>query len=190
MKSVSGIILAGGRGRRVGGLDKGLLKFKGDELIKHQVRWLSPQVDELLISANRNLEHYKSFGYPVVSDSDQNFNGPLAGILEGLKNCTNDWLFTTPVDVPCLPDDLLTKFFNEFGCRAQVGYLKTNTRDHYLNMLVNKSSIGLLEKACDHGRLRVRDFLSSADAVPIDLGLDEVYFSNLNNLEQYDFPTK
>ncbi|HVC50001.1 MAG TPA: NTP transferase domain-containing protein, partial [Burkholderiales bacterium] len=76
---ISGLILAGGQGRRMGGTDKGLVSFHQEPFIAHVLRRLAPQVDEILINANQNLETYQSFGYPVISDAIRGFAGPLAG---------------------------------------------------------------------------------------------------------------
>lgn len=102
---VTGVILAGGRAERMGGRDKGLVLLAGEPLIAHSVRRLRPQVAELLISANRNLEVYQSLGCRVVRDGDSLFRGPLAGILAALHAATTPYLLTAPCDSPLLPSD-------------------------------------------------------------------------------------
>lgn len=106
---VTGLILAGGEGRRVGGADKGLLDFQGRPLIAHAIERLAPQVGPLLISANRNLDAYRVFGYPVLTDGTQERHGPLAGIQAGLAACMTPWLVVCPCDCPRLPVDLVTR---------------------------------------------------------------------------------
>ena len=105
-KTITGLVLAGGRGSRMGGADKGLQPLQGRPLVAHVLERLAPQVGPLLINANRNLETYRAFGHPVLPDADGEFNGPLAGLLAGLKACTTPWLLAVPCDSPLLPADL------------------------------------------------------------------------------------
>ncbi|MDS4022580.1 MAG: molybdenum cofactor guanylyltransferase MobA [Candidatus Competibacter sp.] len=103
---VTGVILAGGRAERMGGRDKGLLPLAGEPLIAHGIRWLRPQVMELLISANRNLEEYRGFGCRVVPDAEaERFRGPLAGVLAALRAATTPYVLTAPCDAPLPPPD-------------------------------------------------------------------------------------
>lgn len=106
---VTGLILAGGEGRRMGGADKGLLDFHGKPLVAHTVERLAPQVNTLLISANRNRETYANFGYPVIGDDLPGYQGPLAGLRAGLATCRTDWLVCCPCDCPRLPEDLVAR---------------------------------------------------------------------------------
>ncbi len=102
----SGLILAGGQARRMNGCDKGLLEWRGQPLVAQVIARLRPQVNTLLISANRNLAAYQAFGYPLLQDSVSDFPGPLAGMLTGLQQMHGDYLLTAPCDAPCLPLDL------------------------------------------------------------------------------------
>ena len=85
---ITGLILAGGRAQRMGGIDKGLIPFRGKALIESAIQALQDQVGEILINANRNISQYSSYGYPVIVDETPNFSGPLAGFSAGLKICT------------------------------------------------------------------------------------------------------
>jgi molybdopterin-guanine dinucleotide biosynthesis protein A len=104
---ITGLILAGGLGRRMGGADKGLQRFEGRPLVAHVIERLAPQVDGLLINANRNADAYAAFGYPVIADCIGGFAGPLAGIHAGLAACATPLLATAPCDAPRLPTDLV-----------------------------------------------------------------------------------
>ena len=105
-ESVTGVLLAGGRAERMGGRDKGLLPLAGEPLITHGVRRLRPQVAELLISANRHQEVYRTFGCRVVGDdSGMQFRGPLAGVLAAMDAARMSYLLTAPCDSPLLPPD-------------------------------------------------------------------------------------
>ncbi|HVE54750.1 MAG TPA: molybdenum cofactor guanylyltransferase MobA [Ramlibacter sp.] len=106
---VTGVILAGGRGSRMGGVDKGLQNFRGMPLALHTLMRLGPQVAEVLINANRNLAAYESFGAQVWPDGISDFAGPLAGFLVGLEHCETELLVTVPCDTPLFPPDLVER---------------------------------------------------------------------------------
>jgi len=106
-QDVTGVILAGGRGSRMGGVDKGLQNHRGLPLAMHALMRLQPQVDAMLINANRNLGAYEALGAPVYPDSTPDFAGPLAGVLVGLEQCQTPWMVTVPCDTPAFPLDLV-----------------------------------------------------------------------------------
>jgi molybdopterin-guanine dinucleotide biosynthesis protein A len=106
---VTGLVLAGGRGTRMGGADKGLQNFRGVPLALHTLLRLAPQVGEVMINANRNLGAYESFGVPVWPDSLADYPGPLAGFLTGLERCETEYLVTVPCDTPLFPADLVER---------------------------------------------------------------------------------
>jgi molybdopterin-guanine dinucleotide biosynthesis protein A len=108
-QDITGIILAGGRANRMGGVDKGLQNFNGIALALHTLMRLSPQVSVVMINANRNLSAYESLGVPVWPDSIDGFAGPLAGFLTGLEHCETPLLLTVPCDSPLFPLDLLER---------------------------------------------------------------------------------
>jgi molybdopterin-guanine dinucleotide biosynthesis protein A len=106
---ITGLVLAGGRGSRMGGVDKGLQSHLGMPLALHAMLRLAPQVGHVMINANRNLGAYESFGTPVWPDALPDFSGPLAGFLAGLEHCETVWLVTVPCDTPDFPDDLVAQ---------------------------------------------------------------------------------
>lgn len=108
---ISGIILAGGRARRMANQDKGLIDLAGRPMIDYVIQALRPQVDELLINANRNLIQYRQFGCQVVPDQIPDFAGPLAGVAAGLETARHDLLLSVPCDGPWLPHDLVNRLF-------------------------------------------------------------------------------
>ena len=108
-EDITGLILAGGRGSRMGGTDKGLQPFRGAPMAMHTLMRLSAQTGGMLINANRNLAAYESFGVPVVTDSVPDFAGPLAGMLAGLEQCQTGWMLSAPCDSPFLPSDLAAR---------------------------------------------------------------------------------
>jgi molybdenum cofactor guanylyltransferase len=108
-EQVTGLILAGGRGSRMGGVDKGLQTYQGTPLALHSLMRLAPQVGQVMINANRNLGAYESFGAPVWPDALPDFAGPLAGFLAGLERCETAYLVTVPCDSPRFPLDLVAR---------------------------------------------------------------------------------
>ncbi len=106
LPSITGVILAGGRAQRMGGNDKGLVAFNHKPLISYAIKALAPQVDQLVINANRNLDSYKAFGYPVIEDSVTGFCGPLAGMLSAMETVTTDYILTSPCDSPKISSQL------------------------------------------------------------------------------------
>jgi molybdopterin-guanine dinucleotide biosynthesis protein A len=106
---ITGLILAGGRGARMGGVDKGLQNHLGTPLALHALLRLAPQVGEVMINANRNLGAYESMGVPVWPDSLADYAGPLAGFLTGLERCETPYLVSVPCDSPRFPLDLVAR---------------------------------------------------------------------------------
>src|SRR5438309_5604186 len=106
---VTGVILAGGQGSRMGGVDKGLQAFRGKPMVAHVIERLEPQVSEVLINANRNPEDYSRFGHRVIADEIEGFAGPLAGFERGLVHATHELVVTAPCDSPFLPLDLVAR---------------------------------------------------------------------------------
>jgi molybdenum cofactor guanylyltransferase len=117
IEAITGVILAGGRGSRMGGVDKGLQNFNGVPLALHTLMRLSPQVGEIMINANRNLSAYESFGVPVWPDATSlgEYAGPLAGFLTALERCETPYLLTVPCDTPLFPHDLVARMAQAFA---------------------------------------------------------------------------
>ena len=107
--AITGVVLAGGQGRRMGGVDKGLVELDGRPLVAWVLERLAPQVGSMLINANQNAERYAAFGHPVVSDAVGAFAGPLAGLHAALAAARTAWVATAPCDSPFLPRDLVAR---------------------------------------------------------------------------------
>ena len=110
---ITGVILAGGEARRLGGDDKGLVELRGKPLIEHALAALSPQVNALIINANRNRNRYAAYGHLVIADSRQGYQGPLAGMLSCLQTVKTEFMVSVPCDSPLLPDDLVARLFRQ-----------------------------------------------------------------------------
>lgn len=108
-EQITGLVLAGGRGSRMGGLDKGLQPFQGKPLVQHALQRLAPQVAALMVNANRNLGDYAALGLPVWPDELADFPGPLAGLAAGLAHCHTPYLASVPCDSPHFPTDLVAR---------------------------------------------------------------------------------
>ena len=122
---ITGVILAGGRGSRMGGVDKGLQNFNGMPMALHALMRLAPQVGEVMINANRNLGAYDAMGVPVWPDALPDYPGPLAGFLTGLERCETPYLVTVPCDSPLFPTDLVARLRRSFEyCGTVVGSVK------------------------------------------------------------------
>jgi molybdenum cofactor guanylyltransferase len=118
LRDITGLVLAGGRGSRMGGVDKGLQTLNGVPLVQHALQRLAPQVGALMVNANRHLETYAGFGVPVWPDEPADYAGPLAGFLAGLAHCETPWLATVPCDTPRFPLDLLARLAAGLGDAA------------------------------------------------------------------------
>ncbi|MGV8992331.1 MAG: molybdenum cofactor guanylyltransferase MobA [Thiobacillus sp.] len=109
LERITAVILAGGEGRRMGGVDKGLIAYRGRPLIEWTLAALEPQVGECVISANRNLAVYAAYSHRVLSDMLPDFPGPLAGVLAAFQSVTSEWLVVVPCDTPHVPADLVAR---------------------------------------------------------------------------------
>jgi molybdenum cofactor guanylyltransferase len=129
-QQITGLVLAGGRGSRMGGVDKGLQNHRGTPLALHALLRLQPQVGSLMLNANRNLGAYEAFGTPVWPDPVDGFAGPLAGFLAGLERCETPWLVTVPCDTPDFPADLVARLAEAAEAEdAQIAYAATREPD-------------------------------------------------------------
>lgn len=120
---ISVVILAGGKGQRMGGQDKGLVSYKQKLLIEHVIDAMRAQADHILINANRNLQQYADFGYPVIEDTLDDFQGPLAGFLASMNAVKTRYILTLPCDGPIIVADYLQKMLqavNDSGCDIAV----------------------------------------------------------------------
>ncbi|VVE78914.1 molybdenum cofactor guanylyltransferase MobA [Pandoraea sputorum] len=194
---ITGLILAGGRGQRMGGRDKGLQPFAGRPLVEHVMARLRPQVGALLISANRNRDAYAAAlgadgADGVISDEIQNFSGPLAGMLAGLRAACTDYVLTVPCDSPYLPDDLgerLCVALNALpqadvpdSARPLAAYASTAQGPHPVFALLHRSLADDLAATLAAGEHRVRAWLARHKAVQVHFG-DERPFYNVNTLD-------
>jgi molybdenum cofactor guanylyltransferase len=177
-----GLILAGGRSRRMQGQDKALVDLRGDSLLSHVVRRLRPQVDALALSSNAPSEHFAVYGLPVIPDRLPGFLGPLAGIHAGLKQYPDDYLVTVAVDLPFLPSDLVVRLESGLGDRACV-YASDGAR-HALALLWRPGTAAIVQDFLLRGRHSLMEFLAThGQAVRFDQPADRGLFCNINTPE-------
>ena len=119
--SITGVVLAGGRARRMGGEDKGLLPFRGQPLVSCALDALKAQADTVLINANRNLDEYRALGYPVIQDGTTTFDGPLAGLLSAMRAANTPYILIAPCDAPLMTGDLLERLVSRFNAVQDSG---------------------------------------------------------------------
>lgn len=180
---ITGLVLAGGQGRRVGGQDKGRMKWGGSPLAEHALTRLRPQVGALLVSANRNLAQYAQGGVPVLPDVYAGFQGPLAGLHAGLSDCATPWLVTVACDVPNFPPDLVARLWRGRGA-AQAAYAVCGERAQPTFALYARTLLPALETFLASGERRMRTWLTTLDAVAVPFD-DAAAFANLNRLEDF-----
>ncbi|MFL6712643.1 MAG: molybdenum cofactor guanylyltransferase MobA [Sulfurifustis sp.] len=139
-ENITGVILAGGRGSRMGGDDKGLVTLNGKPMVWHVMTRLRPQVGALLISANRNQERYAAFGVPVVPDLLPDFQGPLAGIASALQHAQTAYVVTAPCDSPLIGPDLVTRLARALVVEsAEVAVAHDGSREHPVFLLLERA---------------------------------------------------
>ncbi|HXD42668.1 MAG TPA: molybdenum cofactor guanylyltransferase MobA [Ramlibacter sp.] len=190
---ITGVILAGGRGSRMGGVDKGLQNFNGMPMALHALMRLGPQVGEVMINANRNLGAYEAFGVAVWPDVLPDYAGPLAGFLTGLERCETRWLVTVPCDTPLFPLDLVARLAKAaLESEAEIAMATAREQDGKLHTqpVFCLLRVELLESLVrfTHGGGRKTDAwtgLHKTVLVPFDTPLDDPRaFFNANTLAE------
>jgi molybdopterin-guanine dinucleotide biosynthesis protein A len=183
---ITGLILAGGRGSRMGNVDKGLQTFRGAPMVLHVIMRLSPQTGALMINANQNLGPYEGFGLPVWPDQLTGFEGPLAGLQTGLAQCDTEYLVTAPCDSPFLPEDLVERLADALGdADLAVAVTEENGRrqPHPVFCLMKSSLLSNLTEYLQGGGRKIDTWYRSLDFVEV-LFEDESAFRNINTLEE------
>jgi molybdopterin-guanine dinucleotide biosynthesis protein A len=176
---IAAVVLAGGLGRRMGGVDKGLIEYQGRPLIEWALAALTPQVDQLVISANRNLDTYAAYGHRVLPDTLPDFPGPLAGVLAALEAVQADWLLVTPCDTPHLPPDLATHLLDAAQHHnVPLAVAADATRTHHSCFIVRTDQRDHLAAFLARGERAVRHW--QAGLASTTVLFDSACFSNFN----------
>ena len=194
---ITGLILAGGRGTRMGSVDKGLVPFCGQPMVAEVLRRLAPQVDSLMINANQNIADYEAFGHPVWPDQTPDFAGPLAGIQSGLMHCTTPYLVTVPCDCPFLPDDLVQRLADalerqDADIAIAITGMGVQRQSHPVFALLKTSLLPDLDRFLQKDGHKMLAWFASHALAKVYFE-DEAAFDNLNtqaDLQRYDPPSE
>ena len=182
---ISGVILAGGKGRRMGGVDKGLQPFRGRSLIEWIIERLQPQVDEILINANQNLERYADYGYRVISDLIPDFAGPLAGFHSALSAASNDLVLTVPCDSPLMPEDLAQRLMHALdAAAADIAVACTDNQVHPVFCLLHRSLLTHLDDYLSEGGRKIDAWYANLKVIEVAFDDEAEAFGNFNTLAE------
>ncbi len=181
---VAGVILAGGRARRMNNQDKGLVKFKGRPMISYALAALAPVVDCVFINANRNIDQYRQFGWPVISDQTDSFDGPLAGVLSAMVHADADVLLVMPCDSPLIKTEHLQKLLlTRAENNADVAVAFDGIRLHPVFLAIKTALQPSLQDYLSGGQRKVAAWLAQQDLVQADFSDEPEIFSNINTLD-------
>ena len=180
---ITGLLLAGGQGRRMGGIDKGLQPLRGKPMAQWALERLAPQVDEVLINCNQNLDAYARFGHRLVPDEIGGFAGPLAGLHAGLKAASTPLVVTVPCDSPFLPDDLVSRLKSRLG-ENDLAVAKTGDQAHPVFSLVHRQVASNLEAFLRSGGRKIDAWYASLRTVEVSFDDEAEAFRNINTLEE------
>ena len=182
---VTGIVLAGGMGRRMGGIDKGLVELGGKPMVAHVLARLAPQVGSVLINANQNRDRYALFGHPVVADAVGGFAGPLAGLHAGLSTATTPFVVTVPCDSPFLPLDLVPRLSIAVERDdAQLAVAKTLGQAHPVFALVRRDVLPHLSSFLEGGGRKIDAWYATLRVVEVPFDDQESAFRNINTADE------
>ena len=178
---ITGVVLAGGQGRRMGGVDKGLQLLRGRPMVLWVLERFAPQVDEILVNANQNLETYGAFGHRVVPDAIGGYVGPLAGLHRGLSEARHELIATVPCDSPVLPTDLGARLYSAVeSARAELAVARTGDQPHPVFCLCRKSVLASLTSFLAGGGRKIDSWYSALKVVEVPFDDEPEAFSNIN----------
>lgn len=178
--AITGVILAGGQGSRMGGADKGLQVLDGKPLVSWTLERLAPQVTEVLINANRSFARYASLGYRVVADIDGGFAGPLAGLQRGLMEASCELVATVPCDTPGFPRDLVRRLAEPLGAEhVDLAVARTRSGFQPVFCIARKRLLPQLTAYLEDGGRKVEAWFATLHAATVDFQ-DEEAFANVN----------
>lgn len=185
MKNVTGLILAGGQGRRMGGVDKGLQPFRGRRLVDHVFERLAPQVGGIIINANQNQEAYRTLGVRVVCDAIDGYAGPLAGLHAGLSISRRPYLVSVPCDSPFLPADLVERLYAGLeDAGAELAVAKTGDQPHPVFCLVRSGVLGHLADFLKGGGRKIDAWYATLLVAEVAFDDEAEAFSNINTSDE------
>ncbi|VAW59368.1 Molybdopterin-guanine dinucleotide biosynthesis protein MobA [hydrothermal vent metagenome] len=181
---ITWLILAGGRGQRMNGIDKGLMHWQQKPMIEHVINHLNAPPEKIIISANRNLTEYKHYAQKVISDPLDNFQGPLAGILCAMQTCATPYLLCVPCDSPSPPQNMLENLWECMQSQNRTSAIcHDGERLQPLFSLLSCQHKTLLNNFLRQGQRKVHDFISLIDPAICDFSSQQIHFNNFNRPE-------
>ncbi len=183
------IILAGGEGKRMDGEDKGLVFYNNKPLIKLVIEKTEPQINNIVISANRNIDRYKKFGYPVINDLVSNqednkniYQGPLAGIAAALPFCTTEWVFIIACDMPLISNNIVSQLTGEIKNNTETKniVIAEINKSLQLAMLLNTNLLFSIESSLKNNQLKLMQWVKSN---PVEV----IKFTNENEFKNFNY---
>lgn len=183
--TITGVILAGGMGRRMGGVDKGLQTLRGKPMVSWVIARLQPQVSTLIINANQNLERYAEFGCTVVPDQIPDFAGPLAGLHAALSAAQTPLVATAPCDSPFLPEDLISRLFSALTVtNADLAVARTFDQPHPVFCLCKREVLPHLTEFLQSGGRKIDRWYSTLKVTEVAFDDQAAAFENINTREE------
>ncbi len=185
--NISAVILAGGKGRRLGGQDKGLVEYHGKPLIEHVLTRIKPQLDTIIINANRNQDIYTRYGFPVISDELSDFQGPLAGFASAMKYVKTDYILTLPCDGPALPVDLVQRMREQLNLCTEDNCMTVahdGKRIQPVYALIPVSLQHSLEHFLATGERKIDLWYAEQHIKLVDFSAEKDAFLNINTINQ------
>lgn len=183
---VTGVVLAGGKARRMGGIDKGLIEINDRPMIEYVLDILKPQVHEILINANRNAAKYETFGYAVVSDQLEDFQGPLAGMATTMAQAKTEYICTCPCDGPLIAKDLVTRLYSSLtynGQDAKIAVAHDGNRMQPVYALLNCDLYESLMHYLKSGERKIDRWFMQHSCIEVDFSDKQDCFININTPE-------
>lgn len=179
-RRITGLVLAGGRALRMGGMDKGLVDLGGKPMVAWVIACLKDQVAELIINANRNQDVYGAMGYPVVADRSGDFQGPLAGMASGMQAATGDWLLTAPCDSPLVSPLLAERLWQACRQGAEIAVAHDGQRLQPVFAMIHCSLLQSLLDYLDSGGRKIDRWYGQHAMKTVDFSDCPDTFLNIN----------
>ena len=187
---ISGLILAGGEGRRMAGRDKGLITLADKPLVEYTIECIQPLVDDLSISCNRNRELYQNYQLPCFSDEkEKSYQGPMAGLASGLKHAQHEWLLVMPCDTPLMTSKVMAQLLTELAANNSSQAVQAIIFSYQglqpLHGLYHRSMLPIFEQCLAENKNALQRLLRSMDSVLVHDAVDcEYSFNNANDPEE------
>jgi molybdopterin-guanine dinucleotide biosynthesis protein A len=183
--TITGLVLAGGLGRRMGGEDKGLVPLAGRPMVEHVLDALRPQVGAIVINANRNRERYAAYGYPVIADSLDGYLGPLAGVLSALQHVATEFLVTAPCDAPLVAPNLVSRLHHACVSNdADVAVASDGQRQQPVFLMLRARVTPALQTYLASGGRKIDAWFEQVRVVDADFSDEPVTFVNVNDPDE------